>query len=91
MTQFSRNLPPSRQNLRLSIALPLSHAPALCRIFQEDHQILRYQFDIPFFCYVFDSRGKEDLIGTIDVERADKTGQVDKVRSYWLDYLAHKK
>lgn len=58
------------------------------RSFLDVDQHLQHWFDIFFSRCFSDSRGREDLIGTVDTARVDKPRRADRVYSYWLNYQA---
>lgn len=48
-----------------------------------------HQFDIPFLYCLSDSRGKKNLIDTINAAWVDEPRRADGVRFYCLDYWAY--
>lgn len=71
MTEFPQNLHQPCQNLCPNSELLWLHALTLCRIFQDNHQILCHQFDILLSCWRSNSRGKIVLIYRIGAERGN--------------------
>lgn len=57
-------------------------APGLYGSLPDVHQSLYHGLDISLFSCLSDSRGKEDLIGTLDVARVDKPCWVNELHSY---------